>query len=229
MKDQIRIGDIAPDISVPVLSDGPAMDLPPNATLNADGSVTIMLDYPKVLKYRQPGSDQVVREEPVDSLTLRRLTGADVRKMIGAKNPTATALALASGLGAAKLHLLAQIMDARDDSAANEVVGELLGGMKMGLPEHATETRDGVTLPLWRPTVDEEGTAHTEVLFKRLTAAQRRQAADAPNLLDWGVALATGITPKSAKFLVDAMDGADAMAVNQVILFLCGSGRRSSR
>ena len=41
--------------------------------------------------------------------------------------------------------------------------------------------------------------------------------------------LATGITPKSAKFLVDAMDGADAMAVNQVILFLCGSGRRSSR
>ena len=227
--DTILIGDALPDTSLPILFDGVPMDLPPSATLNHDGSVTVVLDYPKTLKYRAPGSDIVAREEAFSSLTLRRLTGLDVRKMIGAKNPVEMALSIASGLGPAKLNLLKTVMDATDETAANEVVGELLGGMKQGLPDYAEDSPEGVTLPLLRPAVDEEGTVYTSLTFKRLTAAQRKIAADAASQLDWGIALATGVTPKLAKSLVDRLDGADAMAVNQVILFLFGSGRRTGR
>lgn len=225
----IAIGDPGPDTSVPLLTEAPPMDLPRGATLNGDGSVTLTLDYPKALKFRTPGSEFVVREEPITQLVLRRLTGADVRKMIAAKNAVQMALALSSCMGLAKLSLLVQVMDATDEAAANEVVSELLGGFGPELPARAEETPEGITLKLWQPAADEEGTVHAEIAFKRLTAAQRRQAADAPNLLDWGVSLSTGMTPKLAKTLVDSMDGADAMAVNQVILFLCGSGRRAGR
>lgn len=225
----IFIGDAAPDSAVPLLTNFPPMDLPPGATQNADGSVTLTLDYPKPLKFRLVGSDTVTREEPVTELRLRRLTGADVRKMIAAKNSVTAALAFSSGLGLGKLALLQEVMDAMDDAAANIVVSELLGGMKPGLPDHAEDTAEGILLPLWQPVAAEDGTVHASILFRRLTAAQRRQASDAPNLLDWAVHLATGMTPKQAKTLVDSMDGADALAVNQVILFLCGSGRRTSR
>ena len=229
MEPVILIGDAEPGAGVQLLSDAPPMDLPPGAVLNDDGSVTLTLDYPTAIILRTAGAGAVVRNEPVTQLVLRRLTGADVRKMIAAKNANTMALALSSGLGLAKLNMLQNVMDAADEAAAGIVVSELLGGMNPGLPAQAEETPEGVTLKLWWPAADEEGTVCSEILFKRLTAAQRRQAADAPNLLDWGVALSTGMTPKVAKTLVDAMDGADAMAVNQVILFLCGSGRRTSR
>ncbi len=228
MDNPIAIGDVPPDLTIPVLPDGPPMDLPSGCTINPDGSVTLTLDYPCSVKYRVPGTDQVVKEDRYDSLTLRRLTGADVRKIIAAKNPTSTALALSTGLGAGKLALFQNVADASDDAAASDVVNELLGGIKAALPAHAEETADGILLPLFRPVEDDAGTLCRELLFKRLTAAQRRQASEAPNLLDWGVALSAGVTPKEAKALVDAMDGADAMAVNRVVLFLCGSGRRTS-
>lgn len=225
----IVIGDPLPDTSIPVLGDGPLMELPAGAKLNADRTVTLTLDYPCSVKYRFVGTDQVAKQDDYASLTLRRLKGVDVRKMIAAKNPGSMALALSTGLGAGKLALLQDVMDATDEAAAGDVVNELLGGIKTGLPAHAEETPDGVMLPLFWPTENDEGTVVQSLLFKRLTAAQRRQATEAPNLLDWGVSLSTGMTPRIAKTLVDAMDGVDAMAVNQVILFLCGSGRRSGK
>ena len=224
----IVIGDL-PDDGIPVLFDGPPMDLPPGATLNADGSVTLALQHPFTLQFKPIGSDQVAREEPFDFLIFRRLGGADVRKMIGAKNAADMALALCTGLGPAKLSLVQKLMDAADEGAASEVVSELLGGLKAGLPPHAEDTPDGIVLPLFKPATDEQGTAFSSLTFKRLTAERRRAAADAPNLLDWGISWATGLSPKAAKSLVDDMDGADAMGVNLVILFLCGSGRRTGR
>lgn len=230
MADEIVIGDLTPvPAATAVLTEAPPLDLPRGAELNPDGSVTMTLDYPVTLKFRLAGSDAVTREEPVTQLVLRRLTGADVRKMIGAKNPSTMALSLSSGLGLAKLHTLQNVMDASDDAAAAEIVNELLGGFAAGLPAHADETPEGITLPLMYPAADEDGTVRTEISFKRLTAVQRRQAGEAPNLLDWGASMATDVSPKTAKTLVDAMDGADAMAVNRVVLFLCGSGRRSGR
>lgn len=222
---QIVIGDAMPDTSIPVLSDGPPMDLPTNATLNADGSVTLVFDYPCAVVYKTPGTGEVVNRVPYTSLTLRRLTGADVRKMAAAKDSAQMGLALSSGLGLAKLNLLNSVMDATDEAAAGRVVSELLGGFAAGLPPHATSTPDGVTLPLFYPCEDEAGAVHTEMVFKRLTAFQRKKIGAAPNLLDWAVAEATGLTPKLAASLVDRMDGVDAVGVNQVILFLLGSGR----
>ena len=227
--DPITIGDAPLDETIAILSELPPMDLPSGAVLNADGSVTLTLDYPVAPKFRMAGSDAVVREEPVTQLVLKRLGGADVRKMIAAKNATNMALAISSGLGLGKLNLLLQVMDATDEAAAGDVVGELLGGLKAGLPANATDGPEGVLLPFSFPVTGEDGTHYASLFFKRLTAAQRRQAVDAANLLDWGVGIAAGVSPKDAKALVDAMDGADAMAVNQVILFLCGSGRRTSR
>lgn len=222
----IMIGDGPLDQSIPVLSDGPPMDLPANATLNPDGTVTLAFDYPVVVKYKTPGTGQVVKEEPYSSLTLRRLTGADIRAMLSAKDSTQTALARSTGLGLAKLALLQSVMDASDESAASSVIREFLGGMVAGLPAHAISSPEGVTLPLFTPVADEAaGTAYTELVFRRLTAFQRKKAVGAANLLDWAVAESTGLSPKQAASLVDSMDGADAVAVNQVILFLFGSGR----
>jgi hypothetical protein len=226
---EIIVGDPQPDLSLPILQEDLALDLPSNAVLNPDGTVTVTFDYPAVLKFRQVGSEAIAREETIASLTLRRLSGVDVRKMIAAKNPTTMALALSSGLSLGKLSLLQQRMDARDEASANDVVDQMLGGLKMGLPDHATDTEDGVTLPLRVPAVAGDGTVFNELKFGRLTAAQRRQAAEAANILDWGMALATGMTPKQAQELVDGMDGADAMAVNMAVLFLLGSGRRTGR
>ena len=218
-----------PDDGVPVLFEGPPLDLPANAEQNPDGSVTLTLKRPFELKFRPAGSEQVARVEPYTHLLLRRLTGADVRKMIAAKNAADMALALSSGLGPAKLNMMRPKLDAADEGAAGEIVSELLGGMKPGLPAHAEEADDAVVLPLFKPAIDGQGMVWDRLTLKRLTAQERRQAADADNLLDWAVARATALSPKLAKGVVDDMDGADAMGVNQVILFLCGSGRRTGR
>lgn len=225
----IEIGDAPLDPTAQVEYAGPLMDLPRGTVLNPDGSVTLTLDFPVTLKLRQVGSGAPVREEPFTQLVLRRLNGADVRKMIGSKNSDNTGLALSSGLGPAKLAMLQNVMNARDESAARDVVSELLGGSYTGLPESAEEEPDGIRLALSVPAVDEEGVVQETLFFKHITAAQRRQAAEAPNLLDWAIAMATGCSPKMAKSLVDSLDGADAIAVYKVVLFLCGSGRRAGR
>lgn len=222
----IVIGDVAP---ARFMIDLPPMDLPSGAVLNDDGTVTLNLEYPATIKLRAVGSDAVAREETITQLVFRRLGGAEVRKMVAAKNASVLAMALSSGLGLGRFNMLQQVMLATDEGAAGDVVSELLGSVKLGLPERAVETPEAITLPLFAPAAGEDGVVYQELTFKRITAAQKRQASEAPNYLDWGVVLATGQTPKIAKTLVDAMDGADAMGVHQVILFLCGSGRRTGR
>jgi hypothetical protein len=220
------IADLAPDAEAPILFDGEAMALPPGAVLNDNGSVWLPLAYPCAIKFRQ-GSTATAREEPFDHLVLRRLTGAEYRKLRSAKDSAAAALALSAGLSPAKLHLLQTVMDATDDAAAGDVVGTLLGvdDFRLGeLPPNAEPTDFGVRMTLRVPSHDGDGTTVTELLFKRLTAAQRRQANESPDLLAWAVSYSTGLTPKQAKAVVDNMDAADARAVDGVVIFLSRPG-----
>ncbi len=226
--DDIVIGDAPPDVDLPVLVDGIAMSLPDGAELNPDGSVRLPLLYPCELKYRAVGgSGDVVRTESIDHLVLRRLTGAEARRVIEAKDSVRMALAISSGLGPAKLEMLSKVLDAADETMAADVVSELLGLSKRTLPELARDLGDCVELTLRFARTDADGQVHSTWTFKRLTAAQRRAAGDAADLLTWVAQHATGLNPKKARDLVDSMDGVDVMAASQVVGFLSGSGRRS--
>jgi hypothetical protein len=207
----------------------PPLDLPERAVLNDDGSVTLTFEYPCTIEYRMVGAAGVARSESFDHLVLNRLRGPDWRKIVDAKNSTNTALARSAGLSPAKLDLLMKVMDSADMGAAQRVVAELLGGMKEGLPAHAEETADGITLPLLYPATDGEGTAHSELVFKRMTAADRTAIGQAKDPMDWAIHRTTGLSPKAAKGLIDDMDAVDIMAAQEVISFLSGSGRRTGR
>ena len=224
----IMIGDLP--IETPAQpGDAAPLDLPPNAALNADGTVTLTLEWPCSVDLRKPGTSDVAATESYTALTLRRLTGADVRAMIAAKDSGETALALSSGLGLGKLRRLQTVLDARDEADANAVIGEFLGVAGQGLPARAIEDDGVITLPVLYPVTDESGVVHDRIVFRRMTAVMRKQAVAARSILDWGVAQTIGLTSKQASAFVDIMDGADAVAVNQVVLFLFGSGPRTGR
>jgi hypothetical protein len=156
---------------------------------------------------------------------LHRLGGADVRKMLAAPNSPRQGLALSLGIPLAKLVLIRTKIDARDETAASNVVNELLGGLKLGLPAEAEETDSGIILSLRRPVTDEQGELISEITFSRITSRQKDLILRSQSPLDWGLATASGLSPKAAKALVDLVDGADAIAIHMVILVLCGGSR----
>ncbi len=221
----------SPDDFVPVLNEGaPPLDLPPGATLLPDGSVKLDLEFPRELTYRQVGSGTVVRGEHYDHLVLRRLSGRDVRRLLDSKNAIDLAIAISSGMTHARFNQLQNVMDSADVGAAQQVVNELLGDLSRdGLPVQAEETDEGIRLPLFYPATDGDGELRAEILFSRMTGADRKAIATAPDTLTWAMHRATGLTPKAAKELIDGMDGADVVAANRVIGFLAGNGRRTGR
>jgi hypothetical protein len=219
----------AADAAVPILNEAaPPMDLPERATLNDDGTVTLTFEFPCKIEYRMLGGG-VARTEDFDHLVLHRMRGLDMRKVLAAKNTDTAALAISAGLTVSKLELLMKVMDAADANAAERVVQELLGGMANGLPAHAEETADGVTLPLLYPATDGDGASQSELTFKRMTAADTKAIGQAKDPLDWAVHRTTGLSPKAVKGLIDDMDAADVVAAQRVINFLSGNGRRTGR
>lgn len=214
---------------VQVLRDEPPpMDLPPGARINPDNSVTLSLDHPFDLKVRSEGSSALIVEH-FDELVLRRLSGAEARRVVHATNTVRAAMSLSLGITLKKLILIENLIDARDEAAARDVVSELLGGLRMELPPYAEITPTGIRLPIFRPVLDEHGLPDSNILFGPITGAQRQRIAHSPSILDWGIATSLGISPKVAKSLVDALDGADVMAMNAVVMFLCGSFRDVAR
>lgn len=217
----IVIADVLPD-EVPMLYEGPVMDLPAGAEQNGDGSVTLTLDYPKTLTFRD-GSKEV--KLPIDTVTFHRISGADARKFMAAKNQSIIGFSVSAHVTAARAKLMIDAMDAADGMAAAQVVTELVGGPSNGLPENATSTPDGVTLSLLFPVSDDDGTEYTELFVPRMTVAQRNKAQAQPDILDFVVGNATKLSPKQAHDLLNKMDGADCRSVNRVVLFLFGLGR----
>lgn len=228
--DEITI-DIGADATpaVRVLDEGFApLDLPRNATLNDDGGVTIALDTPVTLEFRAVGGGTV---QTVDyhELTLRRLKGVDIARVLLAKNSIDVAIARATGLSPARTALLLERMDAADVTTVRETIAALLGGMEDGLPRHAQEIDRKVHLPLRDPVDDGDGLSLDKLTFRRLNGGDLKAIGEAKDTLAAALQRACGLTPKQAGAVFEAMDGADAMDAQRVVGFLSGLGRKTGR
>lgn len=215
-------GAASPDAApAPGVAEVPLLDLPAGAEAQPDGSVVLTLEYPVTVAFR--GAEDKARI--VTSLTLRRLSGADVRRMTEASAKRAMPMALAASAGEtpARMALLTGLMDASDVNAASAVVSALLD-IGDDLPERAREDGRTVVLPLLFPVPDRE-----EIVFRRLTGADLLAIGGAKDVVCQALARSAGMSPAEARELFDALDGADAMGVQRVIGFLSGTGRTTGR
>ena len=104
-----------------------AEKLPPNATLQANGSVELMLDYPVVLKTRDPKTGTVT-EERWEKFVMHRFTGSDMRAIQAASNETRGQVAIARSAKISDMlarHVWDR-MDGADIAAASEVAAYFL-------------------------------------------------------------------------------------------------------
>lgn len=108
--------------------------LPKEATLNDDGSVTLTLKYPKTLKIR---SNSAVREETYKTLVFHRMTGADMNAIQATSAASATWLAFArlTRTKEAIMRHLFELMDGYDIANGSMVIEYFLpSGRKTGKP-----------------------------------------------------------------------------------------------
>ena len=134
--------DIVVDENAPVALTGAAADviedidpgdrLPDNAVQNADGSVTLKLQYPQKLRIRK---GEKVREENYEQLTFHRLNGADQRAIAAASDSMLNVVAFSRSTRISQgiMNALFDLMDAADISAGAQVFSHFLGsGRKTG-------------------------------------------------------------------------------------------------
>ena len=225
----IAIGDaLAP--ALPVLDEGVApMDVSaiPNATLNDDGSITLLLDYPRTVNFGSVGQAGT-QAASYETLTFRRLTGAQFLKLLRRPRMLEAGMAASTGLQEARMALLLDKMDTSDIFAMRAAFEQIMGGMGDGLPEHAEETPDGIVLPLRFPVPDGSGDVHHDLVFHRMNGADLKAIEQAKDLvLPTRMARSTGLVLKVAREVFDAMDAADAYDANRVARFLSSSGRKT--
>ena len=140
--DDQKPSDIVVDVNAPVALTGAAADviedidpgdrLPDNAVQNADGSVTLKLQYPQKLKIKK---GENVREENYEQLTFHRLNGADQRAIASASDSMLNVVAFSRStrISQAIMNALFDMMDAADISAGAQVFSHFLGsGRKTG-------------------------------------------------------------------------------------------------
>ena len=140
--DDQKPSDIVVDVNAPVALTGAAADviedidpgdrLPDNAVQNADGSVTLKLQYPQKLKIKK---GEKVREENYEQLTFHRLNGADQRAIASASDSMLNVVAFSRStrISQAIMNALFDMMDAADISAGAQVFSHFLGsGRKTG-------------------------------------------------------------------------------------------------
>ena len=116
----------AADDGVVNVADG-SERLPGNATLQANGSVELVLDYPVVLRTRDPKSGSIT-EERWEKFVMHRFTGADMRAIQAASNETRGQVAIARSAKIAD-QLARHVwdrMDGADIAAASEVAAYFL-------------------------------------------------------------------------------------------------------
>lgn len=222
-------GSGAPVDTVPELREGAALDLPDGAVENADGSVTLTFAEPVTITYRPVGGG-TVRSETIDHFVLRRLKGAQVRRIMDASSARASnlTLALSTGISEQKLSLIFKALDAPEMVKARQVTNALLDMSGDGLPDRAVQSADGsITLPLLYAATDGDGEPHEQVVFKRLKAEALIAMQGAKDFLSVALHRASGLSPKAAAGLIDDMDGADVNGCMRVIGFLSGIGRRT--
>jgi hypothetical protein len=215
---------MAPETYLEPVFDGSDMELPTGAVLDPHGSVTLTLDYP--ISLRGPSG-----EEQIEHLTMCRLTGVDMRKVLDAKDSTKVMLGRAVGFTPARLALLYARADASDMAAATKVVAEMVG-FGEGLPDNAEKNEDGtIALPLHMPVAPDGGDLVETLLFRRLTGADLDALKRTTGVQTLLTLLARSLrrTPKEMGELFDIMDGRDIVAAQRVTGFLSGNGRLTGR
>jgi hypothetical protein len=118
------------DPNIPVLNEEDAEDenaLPPRAIRNADGSITLPLLVPVMLKWRV-GDAGVVREEHYDELVMHRLNGAMLRAIQNSSKDSVIVVGIAqmTRMSVARVNLLWDRMDGADCMAAGKVLNHFL-------------------------------------------------------------------------------------------------------
>ena len=105
-----------------------AAKLPANAAMQPDGSVKLTLAYPFTLRWKNRAGD-VTKTDSYPDLTMRRLTGADMRAIESASKGhyVTTGLAKSCRMDQARFNALYDRMDAVDTNAAAEVLGFFMG------------------------------------------------------------------------------------------------------
>ena len=214
---------------IPVLRDQDGLELPEGAALNPDGSVTLTFEDPATVVFRPMGGAEAERWT-VESLTLQRIKGRELRKVLAAKaaRQPNLLLSLSSGISEAKLALLYPAMAAPDLSAARMVLNALIDTGGDGLQAQAEQRDDGtILLPLREAATDGDEEIRHELVFKKLRADALIAMQNAKDLLSTALHKATGLSLKAASGLIDDMDAADVNAAQRVIGFLSGIGRRT--
>ncbi len=128
----LEIAETAPsDPNVLVINDAKAGsdELPRGATLNDDGSVTLVLRFPVLLQWKTVGSE-VVQSDRYDTLTFHRLRGADMKEISKASRDKTIVVGLARSAGISELKMDAVFdrMDGADAGAAGQILSYFLGG-----------------------------------------------------------------------------------------------------
>lgn len=203
--------------------DSSYMELPTGAEAQPDGSVILALDRP--VKLRSGAG-----EEEIEQLHMLRLHGAEMRKVLSAKDGSKVMLGLSIGFPPARLALFYAKADAADMTAATKVVAEMVQ-FGEGLPDDASKHADGtVTLPIHMP-FEHDGELIQELHFKRLTGGDLdtvKRTEGVETLLRL-LSRSIGKTPKVMGDMFDLMDGRDIIAAQRVTAFLSGSGRLTGR
>ena len=122
-----------PGVTADVIEDvDPSDRLPESAVLNADGSVTLPLEYPQTLTVKK---GEKVREEHFNELVFHRLSGADQRAIASASDAMLNVVAFARStrINQAIMNVLFDKMDAADINAGAQVFQHFLKrGRKTG-------------------------------------------------------------------------------------------------
>jgi hypothetical protein len=123
-----------PDVVELPENDDDLKGLPKHAIVQQDGSVRLPLNTPVTLRFRK-GSTGETREERLDDLHLRRLTGADMRAISAASKDAQAAVAIARSarIAEGKFGAIYDRMDAADIGAAARVLDHFFSpGPKTG-------------------------------------------------------------------------------------------------
>lgn len=110
----------------------PADRLPKNARKNADGSVTVTLQFPRKVISKKDGK---VREREFSEIVMHRLNGADQRAIAGVSEDLMPVIsfARATRLPQAVMNALFDKLDMADIAAMGQVINHFLGsGQKTG-------------------------------------------------------------------------------------------------
>lgn len=192
-------------------------DLPAGATVNPDGSVTLAVSCRLPVPRDHPDGSGIDGHQ----LIFRRLTGADYRKIVRAKNKLAAALHRSLGWASGDVSRLEQDLDSTDLVAVFAVVGYLLLGAG-SVPDRAVpQLGGGFVLPLLYPFSDGR-TAYHSLCFRPLTVEQSLAcgAPERDGFMANCLSRSTGLPLWSASSVVDRMDAADFAAAQAILATL---------